>query len=176
MTEVKPHVVDKSKWPRGPWDHEPDRIDFRHAGLPCLMLRHPRQGHWCGYAAVPVGHPLYGQKFQDGAVDTIDAHAGINYSSACDGECVCHVPEAGESDDVWWFGFDCHNFRDLGPGVDGILRADGNSAWPMETYKDAPYVRRIVEKMAEQLAAITGTAPATASELPASVGTPGTPG
>ena len=42
-------------WGQGPWDDEPDRVDFEHAGFPCLLLRNPRLGQWCGYVAVPPG-------------------------------------------------------------------------------------------------------------------------
>lgn len=50
---------DKDRWARGPWDQEPDRVDFEHVGLPCLLLRN-NMGAWCGYAAVFPGHPWYG--------------------------------------------------------------------------------------------------------------------
>lgn len=45
----------KAKWPVGPWTTEPDRVDFRHAGLPCILHR-GFLGAWCGYAGVPPGH------------------------------------------------------------------------------------------------------------------------
>lgn len=56
--------IDKSTWGEGPWQHEPDRAEWEHAGLPCLALRN-RSGAWCGYAAVPPGHPLHGKGYSD---------------------------------------------------------------------------------------------------------------
>lgn len=42
----------------GPWDSEPNRVEWKHAGVPCLAVRN-QFGAWCGYAAVPPGHPLH---------------------------------------------------------------------------------------------------------------------
>jgi hypothetical protein len=148
------YVVDKSQWPRGPWDDEPDRIEFRHAGLPCLMARHPRWGNWCGYAAVPPGHPLHGRGWRDlDAADLLDAN--VNYSAGCGG-LICHVPAAGEPDDVWWFGCDFGHAFDFQPGMDAELPPEMRGAISeMQTYRDQLYVRHVVERMAEQLAGVT---------------------
>lgn len=53
---------DRSKWGPGPWDGEPDRLDFTHKGRACLLLRGP-MGSWCGYASVEKGHPFYGRDY-----------------------------------------------------------------------------------------------------------------
>ena len=57
--------VNRDGWGPGPWDGEPDRVEFKHAGLPCLLLRGP-SGAWCGYAAVAPGHALHGVDYSDG--------------------------------------------------------------------------------------------------------------
>ncbi len=31
-------TVDKTGWGDGPWNDEPDRVDFHHAGFACLLL------------------------------------------------------------------------------------------------------------------------------------------
>ena len=95
--EIAAYKVDKSTWARGPWDDEPDRVDFRHAGLPCLAVRHQDWGHWCGYVAVPKGHPAYGV---DPFREDLGISADINYGAACSPP-ICHVPAPGEPDDVW---------------------------------------------------------------------------
>src|SRR5438067_12443361 len=125
MTEAKGPAVgsteasEKRKWGPGPWQDEPDRVDFEHAGLPCLILRGP-VGAWCGYAAVPPGHPLHGKGYSElydyeteSGID-IRVHGGLTYAGACSGD-ICHVPRLGEPDDVWWFGFDCSHAGDLAP-------------------------------------------------------------
>src|SRR5437868_461399 len=96
--------------PPGPWDNEPDRLEWRHAGLPCLMNRN-RSGVWCGYVAVPPGHPFHGASYDDERTYDLPSHGGLTFSSTCSGE-ICHVPQPGEPDDVWWFGFDCNHGYD----------------------------------------------------------------
>lgn len=136
--------VDRSGWPAGPWDSEPDRVDFHHAGFACLALRAGRQGNWCGYVGVPKDHPAYGGDYND--LD-VQVHGGLTYGSACDGERICHVPAPGESDDLWWLGFDCLHFRDRAPGFS--FHAD-----PDAEYRTLTYVRNEIESLADQLAAV----------------------
>ncbi len=146
--------IDKSEWGDGPWQTEPDRVEWEHAGLPCLAIRNEAFGNWCGYAAVPPGHALHGQSYND--VD-VEAHGGLTYASACSGH-ICHVPKPGEPDDVWWFGFDCGHAWDVAPGMEARSRAFGYA--PMFTadressYKTLAYVQAETNRLAEQLAAL----------------------
>lgn len=142
--------IEKSKWGEGPWQSEPDRIEFEHAGLPCLMRR-GSVGAWCGYAAVPPGHPLHGKGYSDDAVEGVDVHGGLTYAGACSGD-ICHVPKPGEPDDVWWFGFDTGHSGDLPPMMQTYYRE--RNLHGSDTYRDAAYVRRETEHLAEQLAAV----------------------
>lgn len=65
-TEPERQPIDKSAWGDGPWTSEPDRAEWEHAGLPCLALRGPEfSGHWCGYVAVPPGHPMHGKGYSE---------------------------------------------------------------------------------------------------------------
>lgn len=48
----------------GPWNSEPDHVNFEHAGLPCMLHRN-RMGAWCGYVAVPPGHIYHGKNYSD---------------------------------------------------------------------------------------------------------------
>lgn len=167
--EIAAYKVDKSTWARGPWDDEPDRLDFRHAGLPCLAVRHQEWGHWCGYVAVPKGHPAYGVHPCD---QGLGLSGNLNYGAKCSPP-ICHVPAPGESDDVWWLGMDFGHCWDLCPGRDAFLsarlglhpkmaelppkmaelleRATARSG-PMEVYRALPYVRHVIEHVAEELA------------------------
>lgn len=150
-TENAP-LIDKSGWGDGPWQTEPDRVEFRHAGLPCLMVRHPVLGHFCGYAAVPPGHPLHGKSSKEEDLACVDVHGGINYAAPCDGV-ICHVPEPGEPDNAWWFGFDCAHCFDITPGMFKTIGAERFAALFADSeYRDLAYVRRETKRLAEQLA------------------------
>lgn len=46
------YTVNKSAYPRGPWDTEPDKH--------CRMIRSGFSGSWCGYVRVPHGSKLQG--------------------------------------------------------------------------------------------------------------------
>lgn len=149
-------AVDKSEWGDGPWLTEPDRVEWEHAGLPCLAARSEIGGNWCGYAAVPPGHPLHGKDYND--VD-VDVHGGLTYASLCAGH-ICHVPKPGEPDDVWWFGFDCGHCFDVMPAMDSRTRSFGLApvfppyGMPLTTYKTLDYVQAEVNRLADQLAAL----------------------
>jgi hypothetical protein len=67
--------IDRTNWPPGPWDNEPDRIEFEHAGFPCLITRQAL-GHLCGYVAVPPGHKAHGRDYD--ALD-VSVHGGLTY-------------------------------------------------------------------------------------------------
>lgn len=132
-----------------PWLTEPNRVEFEHAGLPCLMLRGPLLA-WCGYVAVPPTHPWY--RFSHNDVD-VQVHGGLTYTDKCHGE-ICHVPKPGEPDDVWWFGFDCAHAYDLAPKMQELFEGFGMKLDRDETYRDMAYVRAEVESLAEQLAKV----------------------
>jgi hypothetical protein len=158
MTEIPEiRAFDKSTWGDGPWQTEPDRVEWRHAGLPCLALRGPH-GNWCGYAAVPPGHPLHGKTYD---APDVEVHGGLTYADACAGA-ICHVAPPGEPDDVWWFGFDCGHCFDVMPGMNARLRAMGhNDDWLdndllQATYRPFAYVEAEINRLADQLAALHG--------------------
>lgn len=171
MTTREYTTVDKSSWPRGEWDGEPDKIQWRDeaTGLPCLIVRSPL-GALCGYVGVTNAHAWHGKDYSDAigtcsddcsdgyhyghAIDSlIRVHGGLTFSDRCspgedESRGICHVPEPGEPDHVWWFGFDCGHHRDLVPGVDAGYRSyDG-------CYKNISYVRREVTLLAAQLMAV----------------------
>ena len=136
---------DKRKdWGSGPWDGEPDRLEFDHAGFPCLLQR-AASGAWCGYVAVPPGHPLHGLHWGDDAVN-VTVHGGLTYAGACSGH-ICHVAKPGEPDDVWWFGFDCSHCTDYSPGYSWRFQRIAS-----EIYRTVSYARSQTKSLAEQLA------------------------
>jgi hypothetical protein len=161
-------AVDKSDWGDGPWQTEPDREQWSHAGLACLAVRNPRHGYWCGYVGVPQGHPAYGIDPRDHELDVPFHCGGLNYGAPCGG-LICHVPELGMPADVWWLGGDFGRLFDLAPAIEARLRRMMEEADPdraallrgpevpdafREIYRELPYVRGVVNKAADVLAAM----------------------
>lgn len=153
---------DRSKWPSGPWDNEPDKLVWKtKTGLPGMLLRNG-VGALCGYVAVPSEHKLHGigyskripsdevgppeeySDYSSSPEGKLKVHGGVTFSDSCGGS-ICHVPEPGEPDDVWWFGFDCAHLGDDYP-----RNYAGSSRY--EQYRDVAYVQAEVEQLAKQLA------------------------
>lgn len=125
----------------GPWHDGPNHLAFEHAGMPCIIHRGP-VGAWCGYVAVPPGHPWHGKEMFDDALDA-RAHGGVTYTNTCSGE-VCHVAKPGEPDDVWWIGFDCAHSGDLSPSDTRLY------GFSYGVYRDQRYVTEQTKDLAEQ--------------------------
>lgn len=154
-------TVDKTEWGGGEWAYEPDKLQWRDeaTGLPCLINRGP-SGALCGYVGVSPGHPAFGADYND--VD-VRVHGGLTFAGPChpgvnESSGICHVPEAGESDHVYWLGFDCCHAWDVSPAYKrfyedfdkehpeyaGLRRMD-------ETYRTVDYVKEEVRGLAAQL-------------------------
>lgn len=150
MGDASEHKTDRTDWPAGPWDNEPeDRISWTDAatGLPCLMVR-GGGGAWCGYVAVAPGHPWHGKGSDEVPADV---HGGLTYADACFGP-ICHVPAPGASDDVWWLGFDTSHAWDLRPADWRAYKRDAAGHVPVMIgeYRDVAYVRAEVTSLAAQ--------------------------
>lgn len=132
MKETQEKTGDERvKWlGAGPWLEEPDRIEWEHAGLPCLMERNSFSGHWCGYVGVALGHPWYGK--DEDELGAVEAHGGVTYSRLG----LASAPEG------WWVGFDCAHAYDFMPMLPRILDPAG--------YKSRAYVQAEVERLADQ--------------------------
>jgi hypothetical protein len=170
--------IDKSDWPLGPWDDEPDRVQWQHeSGLPCIVNRAKHTGALCGYVGVRAGHPLYELARNDESPalaaalerrkgEPIGATPGLDIMVAALSGDIRPTPalalrvhggitHAGRiqfaPDDVWWFGFDCGHYGDLCPTGLPWLGGEG------DCYCDLDYVRAEVDSLARQLAAMVTT-------------------
>lgn len=156
MDRIEYKYIDKSEWPDGEWNDEFDKAQWQdeETDLPCLIVRGP-SGALCGYVGVPNGHQLYGLHY-DAAYDkaNISVHGGLTYSDRCNpqggGKGICHAVSEGESDDVWWLGFDCAHAGDLCPSYANKLP---DSNFLGEAYRDVAYVESEVRSLAKQIAA-----------------------
>jgi hypothetical protein len=132
----------RARWPEGPWSSEPDRIEWRAHGLPCLMVRSVTMGAWCGYVGVPPGHPFHGKGYDD--VD-VAVHGGLTYGRRC-GHVICHVPQPGEPADVHWLGLNEQTLPHLAK-IGNAFRG----LFPDSAYRDVAYVKAEVERLAKQI-------------------------
>lgn len=147
MTSERP-AIDNSAWPRGPWDDEPDYLQWKDeaTGLPCLIVRN-NTGALCGYVGVDRSHALYGVSYHEAPERCHNAvHGCLTYSDKCSGN-ICHTPEPGETDDVWWFGFDCAHYCDFVPGYPRYSEWGGT----YRKYRKLGYVKANCRMLAKAL-------------------------
>lgn len=136
-------AVDRAGWPSGPWDAEPDWIEWAARGEPrilCRMIRPQSHGAWCGYVGVPPGHPWHGGH-EDALPESVHdaSHRGLTFASPV---VATSVASAHRCAYLWWFGFDCAHSGDFMP------------AWARPTlgsgvYRTSGYVRRRVNALAK---------------------------
>lgn len=177
MQTLEYHFRDKAGWGAGPWHSEPDKRQWADeaTGLPCLIVRGPH-GALCGYVGVPESHPWFGlsySHYDGGAPQQCDAyegspenvitvHGGLTFSDFCaDGEPehgICHRPDEGEPDRVWWFGFDCAHSGDYSP------KYDREFGWAGDVYRDQAYVEAECASLAQQLVTVADPSPALSRE------------
>ena len=171
MKTIEYTFADKSNWRRGQWDSEPDKMQWQdeETGLPCLAVR-AGHGAWCGYVGVAEGHPWFEQHYRE--LEDVEVHGGITFSDFCapadrDESGICHVPDPGEPDHVWWLGFDCAHAFDVTPRhlsmmdighllssfTDGILGTEATLKGPRDEYRTIAYVRSEVASLARQVKA-----------------------
>lgn len=156
-TETK---IDKSAWGEGPWQTEPDREAWTDeaTGYPCVAVRHPRMGHWCGYVGVPDGHPMHGASYSDAYESGEDTEPVEEWTYG--GE----QPGGQEEDDraSRWFGFDFAHCYDLVPGM-AAFRGEKERD-PDERYRDLDDVKRATVKSAASLARIAAAPVSSSTE------------
>ena len=143
---------DKSNWPVGVWQDEPDKAQWvdEESGLDCLIVRGP-SGSLCGYVGVPESHNCFKKDYYDVEVDV---HGGLTFSDLCSEpekveSNVCHTGEVA-NDIVWWLGFDTAHSEDYTP-KHGFHQYEWERG---QTYKTLNYVKREVTSLAKQLGVI----------------------
>lgn len=143
---VRSSEVDKTRWGDGPWVKEPDKVEWRDSatGYRCIANRNMISGIWCGYVAVPLGHPAHGRDRDQDLPDEISntAHGGITYADRSSKSINSGAINAAEADPQWWFGFDCGHAGDYAPGLasqmEEIRRKTGR-ALPLPTFAHSEY-------------------------------------
>ncbi len=147
---------DRKEWPAGPWDGEPDKVQWKDesTGIVCLAKRNYRYGNWCGYVGVQEGHPWHGKDYDD---INVNVHGGLTFAESCQEgppeTTICHIPSPGEPEHLWWLGFDCAHAWDRSPRDEVYARDRGDpfTAFHGETYKALGYVRAECARLASQV-------------------------
>lgn len=89
-------TVDKSEWGPGPWQDEPDKLQWedKATGLACLIVRGPA-GALCGYVGVPQSHPWFGVDYNQCTRESkceetwcdhrpcVEVHGGLTFADSC---------------------------------------------------------------------------------------------
>lgn len=157
--------MDGMQWGPGPWMDEPDRIDWHYKGLPCKIQRNPQIGNLCGYVGVAPGHPWFRMPHHE---IPAEVHGSLSYGQTCEeNPHICHVPQPGEPDHVYWIGFDCAHGFDFTPSRSDTRFFNQDPLYvealkllrSHESYKTVAYVRSEVEQLADQVINAQGGQP-----------------
>ena len=125
-------------------------------GLVCLAKRNPHLGFWCGYVGVPPSHPWHGKDYND--LEDVIVHGGVTFTGDCGegppAQTICHVPEEGTPEDLWWIGFDCAHLFDFCPFYARMERDVGDPFVHdvKDIYRTLDYVRSECAQLAAQVA------------------------
>jgi len=153
--------VDRTDWGPGEWDGEPDKMQWADpaTGLVCLAKRNAHGGNWCGYVGVDATHPWHGKGYNDLPDYGPEVHGGLTFADKCQQgppeQTICHIPEPGQPEHLWWFGFDCHHGYDMAPDSTAYWRKAGKLELidADEQYRSLRYVRGQCEALARQIRA-----------------------
>ena len=128
--------MDRSSWPPGPWDHEPDSVSWISAvGLPCEMRR-GGLGIWCGYVGTRPDHPVW----KLDAESVLETHHGVTLVALSE-----EFPnERAMPPGFKWVGFDCGHAYDVSPGLLIMVAIS-------RTYREVAYVQAQCEQLALQV-------------------------
>lgn len=119
-----------------------------------MIVRDPYGFNWCGYVGLPPSHPDFEKEYDD---IEVKVHGGLTFGEKCNGH-ICHNPNNGDPDDLYWVGFDCAHAGDLSPGTEWlikIVRPERPEIYQhtskTSAYRDLKWVKAETESLAEQL-------------------------
>lgn len=163
IEKLKISTEDKSTWGEGPWQQEPDILEWKEHGFHCMIKRAPT-GALCGYVAVEKGHPIFGLNYYKSdfyiedvlsgeavseallqkQINEINVHGGLTYAGKWE-----------EESDLYWFGFDCSHAWDFIPKYDEISELEKDTEWgAKKEYCNIAYVKASCNSLAEQISKI----------------------
>lgn len=133
------YKIDRTGWPSGEWDDEPDYEEFIHNNLRCV-IRRTYMGALCGYVIVPNDHPSYTVSSDDLVV-----HGGVTFDERVSLLELKPIEQMGFTnvEGTRIIGFNCHHYDDLVPGT--------SFAVSYGCYRNAEYVKDEVISLCEQI-------------------------
>ena len=149
----------------GCWDHSPDGMVEVHGGLTFSDSCHePSEEEWLQVEQNAESPKLLAEveRYPNGdaarRLESLREQAGLtleDWREYQQARRICHVPEPGRPDDVWWFGFDCAHAWDFSPGMAAYWRRTGRPEFAHrgydEVYRTAEYVKAECGRLAAQL-------------------------
>lgn len=129
-------------------ENEPNEYFWIYRGMPCLILRLPAWGTYCGYCGVPSTSPFYGKHYFDNIFSNIEVHGDLTYTGfrlQDDFTKEFHLSNTENFENCWFLGFDCAHGYDVCPC------SPFTAIIPDATYKDFEYVKHEVESLCDQL-------------------------
>lgn len=142
---------------------EADYVEWFIGDLKCVIRRHERNKHLCGYVGVKPKSKLYGHQYYcytesekglseiEKALNAIIVHGGLSFSGNIKGGCL-HEHESYNNDKYWFFGFDCVHAGDISRWeMEWNIKNGFRQREVGEEYRDMEYVTNEVNKLAEQI-------------------------
>lgn len=141
-TVLESVYLDRSEWGTGEWDDEPDRVEWTDpvSGLPCVVMRNDAMGNWNGYVGVSPESPYHELEYTYAVMCRMNVHGGLTFSGSLPGR--AHYSK--DTDNFWWFGFDCAHAYDAFPHAKAYIHGD-------EVYRNLEYVKSECRSLARQL-------------------------
>ena len=143
---------------------------YQEENFQCIILRHDKMGHLCGYVGISDGHPFFGKNYNQclNGCEGEENSWGFSERAFKSYPCIwkknhssieklidvhggitysdsCLLNES--LDNVWWIGFDCAHLGDLVPKMEEIFPSNPGDV----EYRDENYVRNEISNLVKQL-------------------------
>ena len=133
----------------------------REFGIPCLLLRNPDTGNWCGYVKMPLNSTyIYNESIKSwDSIESwdliqswgLEVHGEVTYVGSINTDVLPKVRPPEFSEGGLWVGFDCAHWKDLIPSK--IIL--GDRVWDEDVYRTIEYAFNECTNLARQVALLS---------------------